>query len=86
MNIWQDVFMAESHRQQIVEDMEQIRLEELALRSRTYHPAFFNRTMFNFANWMISTGKQLRKRYTPSCPDEIPTVDCGNIPTGSFVE
>jgi hypothetical protein len=33
--------------------------------------------MFNVANWMISTGKQLRKRY------EVPCVDCPT-PTGSI--
>jgi hypothetical protein len=33
--------------------------------------------MYNFANWMISTGKQLRKRY------EVPCVDCPS-PSGSF--
>jgi hypothetical protein len=27
--------------------------------------------MFNFANWMIATGKRLRKRY------EIPAANCG---------
>jgi hypothetical protein len=34
--------------------------------------------MYNFANWMIATGKQLRKRY------EIPTVDCSKTRTESF--
>jgi hypothetical protein len=46
--------------------------------SRVYRPRFFNRTMFSFANWMISTGKQLRKRY------EVPSVDCSQPRTGSF--
>jgi hypothetical protein len=34
--------------------------------------------MFNIANWMIATGRQLRKRY------EIPAVDCNQSPSGSF--
>jgi hypothetical protein len=34
--------------------------------------------MYNFANWMILTGKQLRKRY------EIPAVDCSKTRTESF--
>jgi hypothetical protein len=78
MNNWHNEFMAEYQRQQILEEADQIRLERLALSSRVYRPRFFERTMFNFANWMISTGKQLRKRY------EIPTVNCSNSTTGSF--
>jgi hypothetical protein len=71
-------FMAEYNRQRISEEMEQIRLEKLALRSRVYRPGLFERTMFNLANWMISAGGQLRKRY------EIPTMTCSNPPTESF--
>ena len=78
MHSWHDEFMAEYHRQDILQQAEQIRLERIALRSRVYHPRLFARTMFNFANWMIATGKQLRKRY------EIPTVECSHEPTGSF--
>lgn len=77
MNNWHTEFMAEYHRQDILKEAEHIRLEELAVKSRVYRPRFFERTMFNFANWMISTGKQLRKRY------EVPCVDCPT-PTGSF--
>lgn len=80
MNIWQNDFMVESHRQEIVEGMEEIRLERLALKARVYRPGLFARTMYNFANWMIATGKQLRKRY------EVPSVNCNNLPTGSFAE
>lgn len=79
MNNWHDEYMAEYHRQEILDQVEQIRLEKLTVTSRRrYRPRLFNRTMFNFANWMISTGKQLRKRY------EIPSVDCNNSPTGSL--
>lgn len=78
MNHWHDEYMAEYRRQNIIKEVEQIRLEELALKSRAYRPGLLTRTMFNFANWMIATGKQLRKRY------EVPTVNCNNSPTGSF--
>jgi hypothetical protein len=78
MNNWQNEFMVEYHRQRILEEVEQIRLERLALKSRVYRPGVFERTMFNFANWMISTGKQLRKRY------EVPAVNCSKSATGSF--
>ncbi len=78
MNNWQDEFMAEYQRQRIWEEIKQIRLEEAALKSRVYRPRFFERTMFKFANWMISTGKQLRKRY------EIPAANCNHPTSGSF--
>ena len=78
MNSRHDEYMAEYHRQEILNQVEQIRLEKIALKSHVYRPGVFERTMFNFANWMISTGKHLRKRY------EIPTADCNNSPTGSF--
>ena len=77
MNNWHNEYMAEYHRQDILKDVEQIRLEELGVKSRVYRPGFFARTMYNFANWIIFTGKQLRKRY------EVPCVDCPT-PTGSF--
>jgi hypothetical protein len=76
MNHWQIEYDSEYRRKQILEEIEQIRMEDMAMESRVYRPRFFGRTMFNFANWMISTGKQLRKRY------EIPAVNCGN--TESF--
>jgi hypothetical protein len=78
MNNRHDEFMAEYHRQEILNEVEQIRLEKIAVKSRVYRPGLFERTMFNFANWMISTGKQLRKRY------EVPAVGCSNSRTGSF--
>jgi hypothetical protein len=54
------------------------RLQKIASRARVYHPGIFERTMFHFANWMISAGKQLRKRY------EIPAVNCNQPNTESF--
>ena len=85
MNNWQNEFMAEYHRQRILEEVEQIRLEKLVLQSRANCPNLFERILFTFANWMISRGKQLRTRYTLSSPvDEASTVNCSNSPTGSF--
>ena len=78
MNNWNNEYMAEYHRQEILDEVEQIRLGKLVVSSQVYRPRLFNRTMFSFANWMISTGKQLRKRY------EVPSVDCSHSRTGSF--
>lgn len=78
MNHWHTEYSAEHERQQILNEIEQIRLERAVLGARVYRPALFARTMFNFANWMISTGKTLRKRY------EIPAVNCSK--TESFAQ
>jgi hypothetical protein len=78
MNYWQDEKTAEYNRQRILDEVALIRLEKLALKSRVYRPGWFERTMFNFANWMISSGKQLRKRY------EVPSANCNKAPSESF--
>jgi len=79
MNNWHTEFMAEYDRQHILEEAEEIRFETMATRFRVYRPGLFERTMFHFANWMISTGNRLRKRY------EVPAVRCHQSPTRSFV-
>jgi hypothetical protein len=72
MNNWHTEFMAEYDRQHILEEAENIQLEGLALQARVARPGLFARTMFTLANWMISTGSQLRRRY------EIPSTPCNN--------
>ena len=79
MNNWHTEFMAEFDRQHILEEAEEIRFEAMATHFRAGRPGLFERTMFHFANWMISTGSQLRKRY------EAPSIHCTNSPTGSYV-
>jgi len=79
MNNWHTEYMAEYDRQHILEAAEEIRLENVATRHRVYRPGLFERTMFHFANWMVSTGSRLRKRY------EVPTVHCTNPPSRSYV-
>lgn len=61
MNIWQAEFAAEEHRQQILEAAEQIRLEKAARQSRVRRPRLFEQVLFNVANGLISTGRQLHK-------------------------
>jgi hypothetical protein len=78
MNNWQNEFLPEYHRERIVTEMEKIRLGRLALKSHVYRPGFFAKTMFKFANWMITTGKQLRKRY------DVPAVNSSNPASESF--
>lgn len=80
MNYFQDEQTAEYNRQKIAEAFHQIRLEQFALKSRVYQPGRFGRMMFNFANWMISTGKQLRKRY------EIPAANSNPSPSKRYAQ
>lgn len=80
MNYWQDEKTAEYNRQRILDEVEQLRLEKLAIKSRVYRPGLFERTMFSFANWMITYGKQLRKRY------EVPSTNCNKTPSESFAQ
>ena len=85
MNNWHNEYMAEYHRQQLLKEAEQIRLEKLTLEARVHCPTRFERTLLIFANWMISRGKQLQKRYTRSTPhsgsvDKATAVNCGNPP------
>ena len=60
------------------EEIKQMRAARLAFKSFVNHPSLFKRTIFRFANWMISTGKQLRQRF------EVPAEPCNNTPTGNF--
>lgn len=78
MNHWHLEVMAEIHRRGIQHEMRAIRLERQAQDARPYRPGWFSRAMFNLANWMITAGKQLRRRY------EVPVVDCGRRTTRSF--
>lgn len=80
MYTWDPELTAEYNRQRTAEEFEQLRLERLAMKSSIYRPRFFARTMYRFANWMISTGKDLRKRY------EIPAVSRSQPTTESFAQ
>jgi hypothetical protein len=78
MNSFRDEQTDAYYRQRIQQEIKQIRLERLATKSQPYKPGRFERTMFNFANWMISTGKQLRKRY------EVPVSNCNDSRSKGF--
>jgi hypothetical protein len=78
MNIYDYENTAAYNRQQIQDDIKLIQFEKTALKARAYTPGRFTRLMFNFANWMIATGKQLRVRY------EIPVANCNQVKPKSF--
>ncbi len=70
MNSWPNELMAEYHRRRILQEAEQIRLEKLVQNACRDRPRFFERIMFNVANWMIYTGKQLHKHFEISKEEE----------------
>jgi len=78
MNYFDYEKTAEYNRERIQTDLKLIRLEQSKIKSRVYQPGRFERMMFAFANWMIATGKQLRKRY------EIPVMNCTSAPSKRF--
>ena len=78
MNYFDYETTAEYNRQQIRNQFEQIQLEKFALKSQVYQPGRFAHLMFNLANWMITTGKQLRKRY------EIPAANSNHTHSKRF--
>ena len=73
MNHWHIEAMAELQRRGIEHEMKDIRLAERAATARLYRPGWFARGMFGFANWMILTGKDLRRRY------EVPVAGCSQV-------
>jgi hypothetical protein len=68
MNYHQDEFTAQYNRDKVREDFNQIRVEKQLAKSRVRKPSLYIRTMHSLSSWMISTGKELHKRY------ELPTT------------
>jgi hypothetical protein len=58
-----DEILLEERRRQIGHDMNQIRLEEEAMRGRPFQPNAFTRSMETLGKWLITRGESLVKRY-----------------------
>lgn len=78
MNHWHMENLAELRRQEIETELRQIHLAERMPVGNPYRAGMFSRLMFNLANWMIDTGRHLRRRY------ESPAGPHTHQPTGSF--
>jgi hypothetical protein len=48
----------------------ELQAEKLVQQYRVYHPGVFEKAMFKLGDWMISKGRQIRRRY------EIPSPNC----------
>ena len=70
MNHWHMEMMAELHRRELEHEMEGIYIVEQVLARRAHRPGWFAVRMYSLANWMIATGKNMRRRY------EAPASGC----------
>jgi hypothetical protein len=78
MNYHQDELTAQYNRQRVREDANLIRLENRAAHAKADHASLFTMTMHHISIWMISTGKNLHKRY------DLPVTHSHRSPSGSF--
>ncbi len=60
--------IAEEHRNEIYRMVEQIELEEQAMKGDPFHPSLFTRIAHAAGHWLIESGEKLVHRYeTPVC-------------------
>lgn len=78
MNTRLDELLLEERRRDIQRDIQQIRLEKQALKSKVFHPNVFTRLMENFGKWLITRGEILVKRY------ETPAKKCRSAGQSSY--
>ena len=78
MNNWHTEYTAEFHRRELNQEMEQIRLEELAMQGKPYRPGRFQRIMQALGTWLVAIGEDLQCRY------QSPAVDCTRSSTRSY--
>ena len=69
MNNWDHEYMAEYHRQDILEEAEQIRLEKSAYLLK-HRSRLFGRIMIGIGNWMIEKGTHICWQYKIHPVDE----------------
>jgi hypothetical protein len=63
MNAGMEEYLLEEHRKDIQREVQQIYLEQKAMRGRVFQPNVFTRSMENLGKWLISRGETLVKRY-----------------------
>ncbi len=61
--------MAEYRRQQIIEDMKQIRLEKLAQEAGQPKTNHWRLGLIRLADWLITIGKRLHQEFDPPQPE-----------------
>jgi len=78
MNHWHTEYRAEYHRHELMKEMKQVRLEELARQSMLYRPGHFQRLMQKLGAWLVAVGEELLCRY------QAPAADCAQPSQRSY--
>ncbi len=78
MSNWPTEYTVEYHRRAINEEVEQIRLEKLAIQGKPYRPGRFQRLMRGLGAWLVEIGEDLQCRY------QSPAADCVRSSTQSY--
>jgi hypothetical protein len=78
MNNWPTEYTVEYNRRAINEEVEQIRLENLAIQAKPLRPGRFQRLMQGLGAWLVEIGEDLQCRY------QSPEVDCVRPSTQSY--
>ena len=63
MNPLMEEYTLEEHRKDLARELEDIRLQKLALKSKKYRPSLFTHGMQRFGQWLIVRGEKMVKRY-----------------------
>jgi len=71
-------YLLEERRRDMQRDIQQIRLQQKALRGRVFQPNLFTRSMESVGKWLISRGETLVKRY------ETPKKRCQHVSPKSY--
>ena len=60
---------AQLHRERLMEQMKEIRLEQQALKGRANLSDLFGQSMYRLSSWMMRAGDALNMRYEKFCLD-----------------
>ena len=63
MNPLLEEYTLEEHRKDLARELEEIRLQKLALDNKAYRPSLFTHTMQRLGQWLIVRGEKMVKRY-----------------------
>jgi hypothetical protein len=63
MNPLMEEYSLEEHRKDMTRELDDIRLQELALNNKTYRPSLFTQSMQRLGQWLIVRGEKMVKRY-----------------------
>jgi hypothetical protein len=63
MNPFMEEYSLEEHRKDITRELDDIRLQDLALENQAHRPRLFSNTMQRLGQWLIVRGEKMVKHY-----------------------